>query len=434
MSKYTKAQLAAWTLCTLGMLLFCCGLELANNVTWAGPWGVPGGIALCVAGIALAIMSWIYMPKRDAHADAREYVELSASLAKYRASITKYRALLAVLAFSLLTFLFAYLGMSFLGLDNEGLWGTWNAPAQSILVVVGAAMSLLVWLRARQRGARIQARITAASILSSYHRFYFGQHEYQVIDAALIEPVEQEFFESMQPAFEPQGFRHVVDLVNATGRTDAGVRQIHRMLLNRNGTIRITIDQEVTLGQNLPGQPPRPSQGARKRVLATTELSDGRFLVTSRRCDNTTAGAGNAQQAAVPGIEKQELPTDSSLEDFLRLHEHRVQDAVIAGPQIWPVRLDNPDDVQASLHRMQSLLSQHYRKILVLSGPMVDDLINRNSGDKRPRWARYLSEELEALQKCHRCGYNLAGNTTGTCPECGTPVNRFILETRPKSP
>jgi hypothetical protein len=23
---------------------------------------------------------------------------------------------------------------------------------------------------------------------------------------------------------------------------------------------------------------------------------------------------------------------------------------------------------------------------------------------------------------CHRCGYNLAGNISGICPECGTPV------------
>ena len=25
---------------------------------------------------------------------------------------------------------------------------------------------------------------------------------------------------------------------------------------------------------------------------------------------------------------------------------------------------------------------------------------------------------------CRSCGYNLTGNTSGVCPECGTPVNR----------
>lgn len=26
------------------------------------------------------------------------------------------------------------------------------------------------------------------------------------------------------------------------------------------------------------------------------------------------------------------------------------------------------------------------------------------------------------LHGCHRCGYNLTGNTSGVCPECGTPI------------
>ncbi len=28
---------------------------------------------------------------------------------------------------------------------------------------------------------------------------------------------------------------------------------------------------------------------------------------------------------------------------------------------------------------------------------------------------------------CPKCGYNLTGNTSGVCPECGTPVNRCPL-------
>jgi len=32
------------------------------------------------------------------------------------------------------------------------------------------------------------------------------------------------------------------------------------------------------------------------------------------------------------------------------------------------------------------------------------------------RWRRRCRGE------CERCGYNLTGNTTGVCPECGTPI------------
>ncbi|HXE51970.1 MAG TPA: hypothetical protein VN541_03100 [Tepidisphaeraceae bacterium] len=31
---------------------------------------------------------------------------------------------------------------------------------------------------------------------------------------------------------------------------------------------------------------------------------------------------------------------------------------------------------------------------------------------------------LIARHRCARCGYDLTGNTSGVCPECGTPVPR----------
>jgi hypothetical protein len=34
----------------------------------------------------------------------------------------------------------------------------------------------------------------------------------------------------------------------------------------------------------------------------------------------------------------------------------------------------------------------------------------------------YRREKLKPMPGCRSCGYNLTGNTSGVCPECGTPT------------
>jgi hypothetical protein len=46
------------------------------------------------------------------------------------------------------------------------------------------------------------------------------------------------------------------------------------------------------------------------------------------------------------------------------------------------------------------------------------------------RVERYLWAELDDV--CNSCGYNLTGNTSGTCPECGTPVPKEPAEKSPR--
>ena len=36
-------------------------------------------------------------------------------------------------------------------------------------------------------------------------------------------------------------------------------------------------------------------------------------------------------------------------------------------------------------------------------------------------------ERRGSLGVCHHCGYNLTGNTSGVCPECGTPTIALAL-------
>ena len=39
-----------------------------------------------------------------------------------------------------------------------------------------------------------------------------------------------------------------------------------------------------------------------------------------------------------------------------------------------------------------------------------------------------------AMGLCPLCGYSLTGNTSGTCPECGSPVPYSAATSEPKSP
>jgi hypothetical protein len=39
-------------------------------------------------------------------------------------------------------------------------------------------------------------------------------------------------------------------------------------------------------------------------------------------------------------------------------------------------------------------------------------------------WNRFSRRRRETTTSCPHCGYNLTANTSGVCPECGTPVVR----------
>lgn len=38
-------------------------------------------------------------------------------------------------------------------------------------------------------------------------------------------------------------------------------------------------------------------------------------------------------------------------------------------------------------------------------------------------WRAWVLSARSEIGRCTSCGYNLTGNTSGTCPECGTPVS-----------
>lgn len=49
-----------------------------------------------------------------------------------------------------------------------------------------------------------------------------------------------------------------------------------------------------------------------------------------------------------------------------------------------------------------------------------------------PLWRegrRFAKRRRSHMNRCEKCGYNLTGNTSGTCPECGTAISN-ALQTR----
>jgi hypothetical protein len=47
-------------------------------------------------------------------------------------------------------------------------------------------------------------------------------------------------------------------------------------------------------------------------------------------------------------------------------------------------------------------------------------------------WVRIKSRIGTGEPRCVNCGYNLLGNTSGICPECGTPVPKEPAEKNPR--
>ncbi len=44
---------------------------------------------------------------------------------------------------------------------------------------------------------------------------------------------------------------------------------------------------------------------------------------------------------------------------------------------------------------------------------------SRTVWPKKPVWS---TRKTPPIGHCHQCGYNLTGNVSGTCPECGTRI------------
>jgi len=48
--------------------------------------------------------------------------------------------------------------------------------------------------------------------------------------------------------------------------------------------------------------------------------------------------------------------------------------------------------------------------------------------------AKAAQHRVRAYDCCPHCGYILTGNTSGTCPECGTPIPSFVATPELKGP
>ncbi|MBL8746948.1 MAG: hypothetical protein JNK58_11415 [Phycisphaerae bacterium] len=83
-----------------------------------------------------------------------------------------------------------------------------------------------------------------------------------------------------------------------------------------------------------------------------------------------------------------------------------------------PVALAGVQLIRTLLHidnMILSIVATAYEALILMVGVMIV-LVPR-----RPH----------AMQPCHRCRYDLVGNTSGTCPECGRLINPGVEPGRP---
>jgi hypothetical protein len=292
-------------------------------------------------------------------------------------------------------------------------WATWGQWALATGLTAGAGLTAAVLL-GRSMGHRVRARRMAEQFYNQWRQMRTGPHEFRPVPESELLSLEREYFAAHQPWFESQQFRHVADLRNLTGNPHwPSYRLVHRNLLSADGTVRVTLDQEVTQLSNT------STECGTQRIFLTTELSDGQFVTTSR--SRTAAGQEVKQDdMRVPQALEEHLSVDCPDEHLLRTHGQRVERLGLEGSGAEPVALHSAEGIIASVGRMQLLFNQHARPI---------DLAHemRNNADHTPKQARFMrlvAEEMERLQACQKCGYNLTGTKAPTCPECAALIHR----------
>jgi len=278
------------------------------------------------------------------------------------------------------------------------------AWAVSGTVGVGLATVLI-----RSAVLDIRARRIAADAYLKWRRIVFEPHELVPVGDAELDPPERVFFESMQARFKELGFRRLVDLRNPTVLPDwPRERQIHRMLLDQDGVVRITLDQECVQGGDGTTTCRCP------RVLATSEFSDGRFVITASALAHHDAADVDSPKIAI--VEWQQMPVGTSPTELLQSHRLRLA-TLNAAAGAEPIRLQSVDDVVSSINRLQSIFIAH--------SPPLDlaEHVRRTTVDgRRGSLMRLVAKELQRLQACRQCGYDLTGNVSGICPECSAPM------------
>jgi hypothetical protein len=75
------------------------------------------------------------------------------------------------------------------------------------------------------------------------------------------------------------------------------------------------------------------------------------------------------------------------------------------------------------------LIEMHFAIILAVNGLVAAGVWLAHQGWFRMRGHRIL---LQNGRLCPRCAYDLAGNTSMVCPECGTPFSFELLDTTRK--
>jgi hypothetical protein len=126
--------------------------------------------------------------------------------------------------------------------------------------------------------------------------------------------------------------------------------------------------------------------------------------------------AADVDAPSIARVDWQRMPAPISPSELVESHRLRVA-ALETAAGAQPIRLRSVEDVKSSINRLQSILIANTAPF-----DLAEHFRRTNAVGRQRSLMQMVATELQRLQVCRRCGYDLTGNISGVCPECSAPM------------
>jgi hypothetical protein len=174
-------------------------------------------------------------------------------------------------------------------------------------------------------------------------KLYSSIHDYQIADPQDFPHIDADFYEIIAANLQLEGFSFLADIEDVTlSSVYPTLRTFGRCLLSSDN---ITVATIFVINQiNGPANV--------KKIDLTTELSDGRYLVS----ELGTQGIG---MAFPPEIKIQYYDLDTPVEEFIKIHYDKLQLLLAEDNQVKPIIKKTVEDLIDSARRTDKLKTKH---------------------------------------------------------------------------